>query len=250
MCVVVHSILAYSPCSFMSMHRNTILQDKAHALCAQLYRRGIRDAAVLRAIADIPREEFVHPSMRHLAYQDSALPIACQQTISQPYTVAYMTQALQMLPGQSVLEIGTGSGYQAAILAYLGYRVFSIERHAELFSQTQTLLANLGFSIHIHCGDGTLGWLDHAPYHGIIVTAAAPDVPPALTTQLALGGRLIIPIGDRTEQKLYIITRTGPDTFHAEEHHRFRFVPLIGEDGWDISHAVPIQQADSAGLKS
>ncbi len=225
--------------------RRTILQDQAAQLCKQLLHKGIQDEQVLRAIATVPREKFVHPTMHHLAYQDSALPIACQQTISQPYTVAYMTQVLNVVPRQKVLEIGTGSGYQAAILASLDAQVFTVERHEELFQTTQKLLVSLGYVVHMRCGDGSLGWKEYAPYHGIIVTAAAPDVPQALADQLAIGGRLVIPIGDRQQQKLYVITRTSADNFRGEEHHTFRFVPLIGEEGWDISHAPTIQQAET-----
>lgn len=193
---------------------------------------GMSDEGVLAAIASVPRELFVSPALRSRAYDNSALPIGCKQTISQPYTVAFMTSKLRIEPGDKILEIGTGSGYQAAVLAHLGARVFTVERHTELFTTTRKLLEKLGLNIAMRLGDGTLGWSEFAPYDGIIVTAGSPDVPPTLTQQLTIGGRLVIPVGPRDTQTLYVITRTGNDSFHVEELSDFRFVPLIGREGW------------------
>lgn len=209
-------------------------EEHKTALVGELRQMGIGDERVLAAMASVPREQFVVPALRSRAYDNSALPIGCQQTISQPYTVAFMTSQLRVQPGDKILEIGTGSGYQAAVLAQLGARVFTVERHAELYHSTRKLLDALGFTIAMRLGDGTLGWSEFAPYNGIIVTAGSPDVPPTLTKQLAIGGRLVIPVGTRDTQTLYVITRTGEDDFHGEELSDFRFVPLIGREGWKL----------------
>jgi protein-L-isoaspartate(D-aspartate) O-methyltransferase len=209
-----------------------LFEAQRRELVATLRRKGIRDEAVLAAFGALPREEFVHQAFVMDAYNDSALPIGNRQTISQPYTVAVMTAALQMRQGAKILEIGTGSGYQAAILALLGARVWSIERHKPLFDGAFATLKRLQIPVTMKLDDGSLGWQEHAPFEGIIVTAGAPDVPPALTHQLTIGGRLVIPVGDKAVQTLYTITRTGAETFTAQEHQEFRFVPLVGQEGW------------------
>jgi len=209
-----------------------LFEAQRRELVAMLRRKGIREEAVLAALGRLPREEFVHRAFVMEAYNDSALPIGNRQTISQPYTVAVMTVALQVQQGAKILEIGTGSGYQAALLALLGARVFSIERHKSLFDTALATLQRLQIPVTMKLDDGSLGWQEHAPFDGIIVTAGAPDVPPALTHQLTIGGRLVIPVGDKAVQKLYTITRTGAETFAAQEHQEFRFVPLVGQEGW------------------
>ena len=208
-----------------------------NALVALLREKGITDERVLRAIAAVPRHEFVEAALRHRAYKDEALPIGLKQTISQPFTVAYQTALLGVGSGDKVLEVGTGSGYQAAVLCELGARVFSIERHGPLLERTQVLLDRLGYRVLTRHGDGTLGWSAPAPYDGIVVTAGGTEVPDALLDQLrpgtssAPGGRLVIPVGDAEKQTMLRITRTGPEHFHREEFLDFRFVPLVAEDG-------------------
>lgn len=197
-----------------------------------LREKGIGDQRVLDALMAVKRHAFIESAFAEKAYQDIPLPIGDGQTISQPYTVAYMTQALQLQPGHRVLEIGTGSGYQAAILAEMGAVVFSIERQEMLFKRTKQLLAELGYEAHLKLGDGTRGWAKYAPYDGIIVTAGGPSVPPSLQKQLAVGGRMLIPVGDRESQKLLEVTRTSERHYTTHEHADFRFVPLIGEEGW------------------
>lgn len=202
-------------------------------LVTLLTTRGIQDTRVLDAIATIPREEFVPQALYSRAYEDSALPIDNRQTISQPHTVALMTQILAVAPGQKILEIGTGSGYQAAVLAHLGADVISIERHAVLSQKARTVLQRLGYSVTCRIGDGTIGYREGGPYDGIIITAGAPDVPEPLAKQLAIGGRMIIPIGTLEEQRLYRVVRTGEETWKAEDVGPAKFVPLIGRSGWD-----------------
>lgn len=193
--------------------------------------RGILDEHVLQAFRTVERHLFVPEPFTNRAYEDSALPIGKGQTISQPYTVAYMTQALDVHRGDKVLEIGTGSGYQSAILAAVGAHVFSIERDVELLAGARKLLDRLGYRVASKAGDGSVGWEEFAPYQGIIVTAAAPDAPRALLTQLADGGRLVIPVGSRDVQSLAIITRSG-DRYDRRQIDSFKFVPLVGKNGW------------------
>lgn len=195
--------------------------------------RGIQDQRVLGAIGSIPREDFVPPALYSRAYEDSALPIDNLQTISQPYTVALMTELLDVQPGQKILEIGTGSGYQAAVLARLGAEVVSIERHALLSQKARSVLQRLGYNVTCRIGDGTIGYREGGPYHGIIVTAGAPDVPEPLARQLQIGGRMIIPIGSLQEQRMYTVQRTGDEAWKAQEVGPAKFVPLIGRSGWD-----------------
>ncbi len=197
-----------------------------------LKQRGIKDELLLKAIQHVEREQFVLPAFINRAYDDSALPIANGQTISQPYTVAFQTEKLQVGKNSRVLEIGTGSGYQAAVLAEMGCRVFTIERHMGLHLQSRKLLEKLGYHVAARCGDGTVGWNEFAPYDGIIVTAAAPEVPQPLLDQLADGGRLVIPVGGLEVQAIRVITRLG-NRFESADVHGFKFVPLIGKEGWN-----------------
>lgn len=211
---------------------DTFIQKARQQLVEILRSKGITDASVLTAINKLPRHLFVEPAMAHKAYDDTALPIGMNQTISQPYTVAYMTEQLHVKAGMKVLEIGTGSGYQAAVLATMGARVFTIERHHELHLKSRQLLESMNYQVVFRFGDGTLGWSQYAPYDGIIVTAGGPTVPPTLKKQLSLGGRMVIPIGDEKIQRLEIITRTGDETFDTATKDGFKFVPLIGHSGW------------------
>ncbi len=198
----------------------------------QLRRRGLRDPRLLKAMLTVPRHRFVPPEHRHLAYVDGPLPIGAGQTISQPYIVALMTQLLLLQGDETVLEIGTGSGYQAAILAELARQVHTIERHAELAERAKLILRELGYqNVHVHIGDGSLGLAEFAPYQGILVTAAAPKAPAALLEQLEDGGRLVIPVGGQWGQMLERWTRHG-DQFDQEEFVPVAFVPLRGEAGW------------------
>ncbi|MFO8101428.1 MAG: protein-L-isoaspartate(D-aspartate) O-methyltransferase [Dehalococcoidia bacterium] len=192
----------------------------------------IRDERVLDAMEHVPREMFVPPASRSSAYDDNPLPIEMGQTISQPFIIALMTSALDLSGQDRVLEIGTGSGYQAAILAELAQKVITVERYPRLIEQAGQTLQKLGYeNIEIHQAGETLGWPQGAPYDGIIVTAAAPDVPQTLLDQLAPGGRLIIPVGGRLEQKLLKITRQNWG-FSTSDLGGCRFVPLIGEGAW------------------
>lgn len=209
---------------------------RRNRLVQTLRERGIRDESVLAAIDSVPRHLFVEPAFRGRAYADEALPIGMDQTISQPFTVAYQTALLEVEPQDRILEVGTGSGYQAAVLCEMGARVFSIERHEALLSRTNDLLDDLGYDVRTRHGDGTRGWPAFAPYDGIVVTAAAPEIPDSLLTQLrepdaAQGGCLVIPVGGRGGQTMTRITRTGsgPHDYDREEFHNFRFVPLVTE---------------------
>jgi len=198
----------------------------------QLRRRGIHDAAVLAAMAAVPRHEFVSEDVRAHAYDDLPLPIGSGQTISQPYIVAAMTAALHLRPGDRVLEIGTGCGYHAAVLSRLAKEVFTIERRPELASSASATLARLGYSnAHVHCGDGTLGLPELAPFDAILVAAAAPAVPKPLLAQLAEGGRIILPVGDTQHQELQLIEKRG-GAFPMKMLEGCRFVPLLGYHGW------------------
>jgi protein-L-isoaspartate(D-aspartate) O-methyltransferase len=193
--------------------------------------RGITNELVLGAMTNVERHQFVPDTFVNRAYDDCALPIGKGQTISQPYTVAYMTQALSVVPGAKVLEIGTGSGYQAAILAEMGARVFSIERDLDLLRHARKIIDRLGYRVAMKGGDGTVGWLEYSPFDGIVVTAGAPSIPDPLLKQLAEGGKLVIPVGDMDVQSIIICTRRG-ERIDREEALGFKFVPLIGKMGW------------------
>jgi len=199
---------------------------------SQLVRRGIKDKRVLEAMRQVPRHLFIPEDMRSLAYCDGPLPIGLGQTISQPYIVALMTELLELTGQEKVLELGTGSGYQAAILSRLARQVYTVERHATLAQRAEKVLAELGYdNVVIRVGDGTLGWPEHSPYEAIIVTAAAPDVPQPLIDQLADGGRLVAPVGSRWSQVLVKVKRQR-DLLVKERLTSVAFVPLIGEYGW------------------
>lgn len=195
--------------------------------------RGITDPRVLDAMGSVPREAFVPERSASLAYRDRALPLSNGQTISQPYMVAAMTEALKLEPGDRVLEIGTGSGYQTAVLAEIAREVYTVERIDTLSEEAREVLERLGYSnVRFRVGDGTLGWPEEAPFDAILVTAASPDVPDSLVTQLEeAGGRLVIPVGSRGLQTLMRIVRQGEE-FEATELMGCRFVPLVGEEGW------------------
>jgi protein-L-isoaspartate(D-aspartate) O-methyltransferase len=212
---------------------DTSFSEQRHQMVQwQLHARGVTDERVLAAILSVPRHLFVPPSRRGAAYEDSPLPIGEGQTISQPYMVARMTELLALTGSSRVLEIGTGSGYQAAVLAEIAAEVWTVERFANLADRARKVLEDLGYGrVHVVVGDGTLGWPEEAPYDGIIVTAAAPAVPPAMTDQLAPGGRLVIPVGSREVQWLRVVTRTEEGLRHRDVLE-CRFVPLIGEQGY------------------
>jgi len=200
----------------------------------QITARGVIDPVVLRAMRAVPRERFVPSSAAEVAYEDSPVPIEEGQTISQPYVVALMAEALRLTGRDRVLEIGAGSGYGAAVLSRIAAEVYAIERHASLAELARRRMKDLGFgNVHVIHGDGTLGWSERAPYNGIVVAAGGPSVPEALRSQLAIGGRLVIPVGASQQvQELVRVTRIGPDDYRQEELGTVRFVPLIGAQGW------------------
>ncbi len=216
-------------------HRN--LQEyfakvRAEMVDVQLRGRGIRDERVLTAMNKVPRESFISPELAHNAYADGPVPIGAGQTVSQPYMVAAMVEALNLLPSDRVLEVGTGTGYEAAVLGEIAEEVWTIERHAELAEEATRVLGELEYrNIHVVCGDGSLGLPEHALYDKIVVAAAAPEAPLSLVAQLAEGGRMVVPVGSRTEQHLQVIRRVAGETVTS-----FRvpccFVPLIGSEGW------------------
>jgi protein-L-isoaspartate(D-aspartate) O-methyltransferase len=215
--------------NFTDQYKYKGMRKRLARLIAQ---KGNFDPRIIKAIEDIPRHYFLDSAFAEQAYEDKAFSIGEGQTISQPYTVVYQTQLLEIKPGEKVLEIGTGSGYQACVLAAIGAHVYSIERIKKLSDQAKIIIRHLGYPVKLFCGDGTLGMVKHAPYDKIIVTAAAPIVPKILLSQLKIGGKLVIPVGDYDSQQMLRITRTGPDTYSEEQFENFRFVPLIGEKGW------------------
>ena len=201
----------------------------------QLRRRHINDARVLAAMSTVPRHEFVSADFRNRAYEDAPLPIGEGQTISQPYMVAAMTAALRLNGGERVLEVGTGCGYQAAVLACLAKEIFTIEYRSNLSTTAAERLLRLGYAnVHVHCGDGTLGLPELAPFDAILVAAAAPAAPAPLLAQLAEGGRMVVPVGDVENQELQLIER-GHGTFRRMMLESCRFVPLVGAHGWKES---------------
>ena len=195
----------------------------------QIISRGIKDRRVIEAMLKVPRELFVPPEQRPFAYDDGPLPIGFGQTISQPYIVAFMTEKLEVKKGDKVLEVGTGSGYQAAILAEMGCQVYTIEIIEELSLRARKVIESLGYrNVHFKVGDGYEGWEEHAPYDAIIVTAAPPYIPEKLKQQLKIGGRMVLPVGEYY-QYLYRITRTGEKDFRVEKLIPVSFVPMVRE---------------------
>jgi protein-L-isoaspartate(D-aspartate) O-methyltransferase len=222
----------------MSLHREDILddafaRDRAHMVARHLAARGIADPLLLAAMGQVPRETFVPEHLHEFTYEDSALPIEAGQTISQPYIVARMVELAEIKPGDTVLEVGAGSGYAAAVMSRMANKVFAIERHEELAKLATARLKRLGYgNVDIICADGTKGLAEEAPFQAIIVSAGGPRVPEALKQQLAPGGRLVIPVGEHGYQTLLRVTRTGEDRFEEEDFGAVAFVPLIGEEGW------------------
>lgn len=197
-----------------------------------LKKKGVDDEAVLKAIGKVPRHYFFDETFWNQAYKDIAFPIGEGQTISQPYTVAYQTQLLHIKKGDKVLEIGTGSGYQACILVELGAKVYTIERQEKLYERTIQVLPYMGYKPNFFLGDGSKGIPKHAPYDKIIVTAGAPMVPEELLRQLAIGGILVIPVGDAETQKMVTILKTAENDYERHVLDTFRFVPLVGDKAW------------------
>lgn len=196
--------------------------------------KGIQDERVLKAIEKVPRHFFLDSAFQELAYEDQAMPIDEDQTISQPFTVAYQTEKLEVDEGHKVLEIGLGSGYQACVLLELGADVYSIERIPALYEKAKILLPLMNYHPKMFLGDGTLGLPEHAPFDRIIVTAAAPEIPKALIKQLKIGGKMIIPVGNRQVQTMYQLTKISETEVRKKALDTFRFVPLVGKQGWKI----------------
>ncbi len=211
---------------------NPKFKQRRRRLVQALADKGIKNQRVLDAFNIVPRHVFVDTALQDRAYKDTALPIGKDQTISQPYTVARQTELLEVQPGEKVLEIGTGSGYQAAILCELGANVYTVERHDKLYKKAKSTLKELGYSIRAKLGDGTLGWSAYAPYDAIVVTDGAPVVPEDLVEQLNINGRLVVPVGDENRQEMVRLIKIREDEFEEEHFSDFKFVPLIGEKGW------------------
>jgi protein-L-isoaspartate(D-aspartate) O-methyltransferase len=223
----------------LGRRRSRSFIDERERMVELIARRGVRDSAVLAAMRKVPREHFVAGDRAHRAYDDTPLPIGEGQTISQPYIVAAMTEALQLRPRDRVLEIGTGSGYAAAVLALIAAEVYTVECLERLAESARRRLEKLGFAnVHVRHGDGSLGWPEHAPYDAIVVTAGGPNVPRSLLRQMAVGGRLVMPVGPTTRsQKLARVVRTGEETYDREWLEDVAFVPLIGAEGWSADEA-------------
>ncbi len=215
-----------------------VFDRRRQRLVDQMREHGISDERVLAAIGSTHRHRFVEKAFRPRAYEDEALPIGMKQTISQPFTVAYQTMLLDVQPGDRILEVGTGSGYQAAVLCEMGARVFSIERHRPLLARTRDLLASLGYRVALKTGDGTLGWASQAPFDGVVITAGASEAPETLLRQLRIegeddkpAGRLVAPVGNRETQTMWLYRRLGEDRYEKTASRQFKFVPLIGQQG-------------------
>ncbi|MBS2035940.1 protein-L-isoaspartate(D-aspartate) O-methyltransferase [bacterium] len=213
--------------------KSQFAQARQSMLDEQLIPRGIHDRAVLAALNLVPREEFVAPELAEYAYRDSPLGIEEDQTISQPYVVALMVQALELTSDSLVLEVGAGSGYAAAVMGQIAREVHSLERHPRLVQGAREVIARLGYgNVHIHQADGCQGWASRAPYDAIAVAAGGPCVPNSLRQQLKQGGRLLMPVGPRNEQTLIRLRRVGLNEYRQESLGQVRFVPLIGREGW------------------
>ncbi|MEM6763893.1 MAG: protein-L-isoaspartate(D-aspartate) O-methyltransferase [Bacteroidota bacterium] len=198
----------------------------------KLAEKGISDQKVLEAMRNVPRHLFIDSALADQAYEDKALPINQGQTISQPFTVAYQTQMLKLKSGMKVLEVGTGSGYQAAVLASMGMRVVSVEIISSLHRRAKTILEDLQFSVTLKLGDGSVGWSPSQPYQRIIVTAACPAIPPQLKQQMEVKGKMILPVGTLNSQQMYLVNRKSREEFQQEILHSFKFVPLRGRNGF------------------
>ncbi len=224
-------------------------REREQMVQRQMAARGIRDQAVLEAMAAVPRHAFVPGDLDEHAYADTPLPIGQSQTISQPYMVAMMAEALKLKPDDRVLEIGAGSGYAAAVLAEIAGDVYTVERHKSLAESARKALQAAGYEdVHVRHGDGSLGWPEHAPYDGIVVAAGGPSIPEPLKEQLAVGGRLVIPVGPAPRtQKLVRLVRRGEDEYEEENLGHVRFVPLVGEAGWQ---ADQVEQRSGKGRRS
>lgn len=201
-------------------------------LIRTMMEKGLKDEAVLAAMRKVPRHAFVESAFTEAAYEDRPLPIGDGQTISQPLTVGFQSSMLDVKPGMKVLEIGTGSGYQAAVLCEMGAKVFSVERIRVHYQKAMALLEELGYKLRLKWGDGTLGWSQYAPFDRILVTAASPSVPEALKKQLTIGGKLIIPVGELDRQQMAIVTRISDSEWQIVKDGNYQFVPLLGKQGW------------------
>jgi protein-L-isoaspartate(D-aspartate) O-methyltransferase len=204
-----------------------LAKGKRKKLVDELRRKGITDEGVLNAINKVPRHDFMDPAFLNHAYFDKAFPISSGQTISQPYTVAIQTELLHVKKRDKILEIGTGSGYQAAILAEMGAKVYTVERYRELYLKAQRTLTSLGYSADFFYGDGYEGKPQYGPFDGIIITAATPEIPEKLPPQLKIGGRLVVPLGNGTSQVMTLVIRKGENDFEYSSHGSFVFVPLL-----------------------
>ena len=223
-------------------------RDRAFMVERHLKARGIDDPLLLEAMGTVPRESFVPEHLQEFVYEDSALPIESDQTISQPYIVARMIELAEIKPGDKVLEVGAGSGYAAAVMSRMANKVFAIERHEELAKFAAARLKRLGYAnAEIICADGTKGLAEEAPFRAIIVSAGGPHVPEALKQQLAIGGRLIVPVGEFGFQTLIRARRTGENSFEEEDFGAVAFVPLIGEEGWAEPEREGKAKLDSHG---
>lgn len=212
---------------FTGMNDSFEAKGKRKKLVDELRKKGITDEEVLRAINTVPRHLFMDPAFLVHAYTDKAFPISSGQTISQPYTVAVQTSLLKVKKRDKILEVGTGSGYQAAILAEMGAKVYTIERYRDLHLKAQQILAQLGYNIDFFYGDGYEGKPQYGPFDGIVVTAAAPEIPEKLPGQLKVGGRLVVPVGTIESQVMTVIERTGPESYEQSTHGHFVFVPML-----------------------
>lgn len=221
---------------------------RAEMIDRHIVHRGVRSEVVLAAMRNVAREAFLPEELREFAYEDAPLPIAKGQTISQPYIVAMMTEALGLRGGEKVLEIGTGSGYAAAILSRIAKDVYTVERIGQLAEKSAALLTRLGYNnVHVLHADGTHGWPEHAPYDAIVVAAGGPYVPESLKAQFKVGGRLVIPVGaDRRVQELLRVTRVAEDEYTSEELADVRFVPLLGAEGWTAQGRRAAKAPDGA----
>ena len=217
----------------LSTMDNFKTQGLRRKLVELLRTKGIVDENVLDAVGRVPRHKFMENAFLHFAYEDKAFPIGAGQTISQPFTVAFQSQLLEVKKGEKVMEIGTGSGYQAAVLCELGAKVFSIERQKALYDRTRKLMPSLGYKAKLFYGDGYQGLPAFGPFHKVIVTAGAPFIPEPLKEQLVVGGVLVIPVGAGEVQQMFRITKVGPQEYVQDELGDFRFVPLLNNKAWD-----------------